>query len=169
MNQNSLSAKRIVIVTVFGLLLLGTVVILLSLPSKNSPTTDDTSTSNSTKTTTTTTPISYTGFGELSQYGFSETQMSRLKNFLYGFNPKATQVVIDPATIKQVGIYDRDNPAPYLEFDFDMLINGSTYTAKLNKYNDFTNIRLILNDVTKKQVYDSGEPAVSSATDVGGD
>jgi hypothetical protein len=170
MNQNSLSVKRIVIIAVFGMLLLGTVFTLLALPNKNKqPTTDQTGTA--TNTTTDTTPVSYTGLGKLSQYGFSETQMSRFKNLLYHYNSKAKNIIVDPATIKQVGGYDPDNPSPYLEFDFDMLIDTKAYQTKLYKYNDFTNLRLILLETNGKQAFDSGEPAASATTnlDTGGD
>jgi hypothetical protein len=156
MNPKTQRNRKIGIVFLVAVFLLGVVVILTALPGKDNPEENEPSPTNA-QTNQGQTGVAYEGFVALSEYGFTSTQMAGIKYALYKYKPKATSFVIDKASIVD-GAYDSDNPTPSVQMTFNLKIdNGSPFKVTLDKYTDLTTVRLRLANAGGTQVYDSGE------------
>lgn len=156
MNPNAQRNRKIVIVSLTAVFLVGVILLLSLLPSKDAAKEQPDEPSNTTQTNQGQTGVAYEGFVKLSEYGFTSIQMAGIKYALYKYKPKATSFVIDTATIVD-GAYDRNNPTPSVLMTFTLKIDRSeTYKVTLDKYTDLATVRVRLAN-TSNLVFDSGE------------
>lgn len=109
------------------------------------------------------TPVAYEGFKELASRGLTSFQMQGVRYALFQFAPEADRFSVNITSIKTTP-YDRNRPQAIVPVTFTITIDKTVYSAKVDKYNDLTTVRLHLFDGQGKQVFDS-QPVDSRKVD----
>lgn len=157
MNTDNGRKHKLIGLSILGLLFVGAIVFLLSLPGSGdevatSGTADGTGTSTALK------PqpaVQYSGFSDLAKRGVTSFQMEGIKYALYQHAKSASKFTIDPATIAQPA-YDRDNPTSFVQLTFALTIDKKAYTVRVDKYTDLVTVRVYLFESGSSQaIYDS--------------
>lgn len=100
--------------------------------------------------------IQFLNVGALTDQGATSAQAQSMQAAFEKFKPTAEQIIIFSPTVKTN--YDSTKPDAIPTATFTVTIDNTTYNAKIEYHTLQSNgaMRLYLNDLNNKQVYDSG-------------
>jgi hypothetical protein len=106
--------------------------------------------------------ITYNGFGELAENGFSTTQVLNLKQLFFTYNKDAKTVRITTNTIKN-GARDPNSTDPAFTLTFSGYIDSTSFNATV-KYTGFEMVELtITNPVSGVMLFNGALPELGTA------
>ena len=161
MTPEQLQKRKRILAGIFAVLVIIVMGVLFTLPgpNKNSNGTTDSNTTASEEDKS----VVYSGFGTLSDYGFTTIQMNGVKFMLHKFKPDARELSVEYGSIQQLP-YDPDNPTPSIKITFPIRLDNITYNATVDKYMDLTTIKIVLKNSADTVAFDSGDFNYENAT-----
>jgi hypothetical protein len=99
--------------------------------------------------------VNFENMGSLIDHGISSDQIKSIEAYIFQYKRSAKNVVVDPNSIQRL---PPDPASGEFTVNFNVKIDGSTYSAKLS-YSDIEAVRLYLyNSTGGAQVFDSQTP-----------